>query len=144
MSQNDNLPQALGKPLITTIRGVEVRLRPLTLGDLADMEMWTRKQQISMFREATEGMDEKERIATINLIVSGSLGDNAMDQALSSIAGVRQMLSMIMERVDGQEFKVDELVGIDNFKEVGGLMNSLSGLELSGSDPQEAGEASSG
>lgn len=144
MSANDSISQAVGKPLVTKIRNVEVRLRPLTLGDLAAMEMWTRKQQISTFREATEGMDEKERIATINQIVSSPLGSDVMDQALSSIGGIRQMLSMIMERVDGKQVDVDELIGMDNFKEVGGLMNALSGLELSGSDPQEAKEASSG
>ena len=83
-------------------------------------------------------MDEKERIAMINQIVSSPLGADVMDQALSSLSGIRQMLLMIVERVDGKEFNVDELVGVDNLKDVGGLMSSMSGLDLSDSDPPVA------
>jgi hypothetical protein len=55
--KRDALAGALASPMELTVGGVDLIVRPITLGDLGDMENWVRSQRMKAFREATEGMD---------------------------------------------------------------------------------------
>ena len=129
MSANDSMKQAFGGKMDIALNGVPCRIRPISMGDISDMEAWSLSQRIKAFRDASEGMDDKLRMQTMSQMTQEKTDENSMNQAIASAAGGCKLISLVTERVDGKEFIVNDLVDTDNVVSVMAVLNSFSGLE---------------
>ena len=134
MSANDSLRQAVNSKLEIDLNGVPCLMRPISMGDLSDMEAWSLSQRIKAFRDATDGMDDNLRMQTMSQMTQEKTDENSMNQAMQSIAGIRKLISLVAEREDGKEFIVDDLVDMNNMNEVASVLTGFSGLETEGDE----------
>ena len=138
MSKNDGLAQAVGTSVDLTLKGRKLKVRPLTLGDLADFEGWAKGQQLAAFRVASEGMDDTQRMLTLASMSREAVPEEIVQQSMQSIGGVRYLLGLILRTEDGKAVDdLDQLVDLSNLSEVTAVIYGISGIEADDANPPE-------
>ena len=143
MSKNDSMSQAMASAVPVTLKGHKVRVRPISLGDLADFEAWAKARQLDEFRKATEGMDDSRRMTTIADMTRQAISEEIIAQSMQTIGGVRFLLTLILRGENGELIEdMDALVDMNNLQEVSAIIHGISGLEADDSHPTEAAASS--
>ena len=144
MSKNDGLAQAMGSPVALELKGRQLQVRPLTLGDLADFEGWAKGQQLAAFRTASEGMDDAQRMMMLANMAREAVPEEIVQQSMQSIGGVRYLLSLILRDTDGKPVSdLDRLVDMSNLAEVSAVIYGISGIETDVENPPQPPASSS-
>ena len=125
------LAPMVGKAKQVTINGKEYTVKPLDIDDLAEFELFIKKQRNKTVTESLKEAGIKEELIAQKIVESSAkpIGLNEIDGAMRTISGVRYLLWFGLKK-NHPELKLDkmgDLVTLANFEEASSIVSEMGG-----------------
>jgi len=123
----DSLARAAGDLISVTLNGKEYRVKPLTLGDLAEFESRIKSDRIKAFQEASAEFAPDLRRATLIDLISRALTSEEVTAEMSTLSGIRFLFWQMLVK-EQPELVLDDMsriVDLQNLGEIEAMVQTL-------------------
>ena len=119
--------------------GKVYKIKPLTIGDLADFESFLQAGKIKALLSASEDMDKETKQVVLTNIMCTPVTSVEVANGMSSMAGIRFLCWKALSKghPDMELSGVDNLVTLDNFDEISTIIQNAGGSLAAENPPEE-------
>jgi len=126
----DALSDIAGTGLTVTLRGKAYKVSPVRFGDIAEFESYIRSRRLKELLDAAGSLEPAEKQEYIKTLLSADISAEELDAESRKIGGVRFLAFLALKRCNPEIQKleqIDDIIGLDNFEEVGAILNIMGG-----------------
>jgi hypothetical protein len=130
-----------GTDLTVTLRGQTYKVSPLRLGDIGEFESYIRSRKLKELLDAAGSLESGQRAELMKELLSTDVTADELDAESRKVSGVRFLAFLALRRANPEITKLeqmDDIIGLDNFREVGTILDIMGGTR--GRPPQQPDE----
>ena len=130
MAKNNSLANTAGSSITWNgPDGKVYKIKPLSIGDLADFESFLQATKIKTILDAGKEMDSETKQIVLTNIMTAPITSEEISIGMTSMSGIRFLCWKALSKSHGEmELKdVDALVTLDNFDQLSTIIQNAGG-----------------